>query len=71
MDAGGLRPILLVTAQQLDDCINQNCDVHGYCSIELGSFQDFVGILKQQFASSNNLILPAEDMFERLSKVPL
>lgn len=58
-----------VSAQQMDDCIIQYCHVCGYGPIELGSFQDFFSVLKQHFASSNNIFLPAEDICERLSKV--
>ncbi len=58
-----------VPAQQIDDCIIQFCHACGYGPIELGSFQDFFSVLKQQFASSNSIFLPAEDIFERLSKV--
>ena len=58
-----------VPAQQVDDCINQYCHSCGYGSIQLESFQDFFSVLKQQFASSNNIFLPAEDIFKRLSEV--
>ena len=59
-----------VSAQQLADCINQCCDVYGYSSVERGSFQDFVVVLKQ-FASSNNLFLPAEEIYKQLSTLPV
>ncbi len=58
-----------VPAQQIDHCITQYCHVCGYGPDELESFQDFFSVLKQQFASSSNIFLPAEDIFERLSKV--
>ena len=57
-----------VPAQQIDDCIIHYCHAYGYGPIELESFQDFFSVLQQQFASSNNIFLPAEDIFERLSK---
>ena len=58
-----------ISAQQLDDCIIQYCHACGYGDIELGSFRDFLGVMKQQFASDNNIFVPAEDIFERLSNV--
>lgn len=48
-----------VPAQQIDDCIIQYCHACGYGPVELESFQDFFSILKQQFASSSNIFLPA------------
>ena len=58
-----------IPAQQIDDCITQYCHAHGYGPDELESFHDFFRVLKQQFASSSNIFLPAEDIFERLSRV--
>ncbi|DBA65555.1 TPA: hypothetical protein ACH3X2_003164 [Trebouxia sp. C0005] len=58
-----------VSAQQMDDCIIQYCHACGYGPVELESFQDFFSVLKQQFASSSNIFPPAEDIYERLSKV--
>lgn len=42
-----------------------------YGPVEVGSYQDFSGdpVLKQQSASSNNVVLPAENILEQLSKV--
>lgn len=64
-----LTDVAGVAAHDVDDCIIRYCHMCGYVPSDLRCFQDFLGVLKQNFASSNNVLLPAKDVLERLSRV--